>query len=72
MKLFPNGLFGVNDLGVIVMLAILFAGLALLMRRFKRHRSEVSRAIDKNRELFSSGKITREEFETLKHGLKFF
>jgi uncharacterized membrane protein len=71
MKLFPNNVFGVGDLGVIVMLAFLFAVLALAMKRFRRHRHQVSRALDKNRELLSSGKITQEEFETLKHGLEF-
>jgi uncharacterized membrane protein len=72
MKLFPNNVFGVGDLGVIVMLAFLFAVLALMMKRFRQHRHQVARALDKNRELLSSGKITQEEFETLKHGLKFF
>jgi uncharacterized membrane protein len=72
MKLFSNNVFGLGDLGIIVMLAFLFAVLALMMKRFRQHRNQVSRALDKNRELLSSGKITREEFETLRHGLKFF
>jgi uncharacterized membrane protein len=70
MKLIPNNVFGINDLGVIVLLAVSFAVLALMMKRFRQHRNQVSRALDKNRELLSSGKITQEEFETLKRGLE--
>jgi uncharacterized membrane protein len=70
MQLIPNNVFGAGDLGVIVMLTFLFSVLALMMKRFRRHRNQVSRALDKNRELFSSGKITQEEFETLKRGLE--
>jgi uncharacterized membrane protein len=70
MQLVPNNVFGVGDLGIIVMLALLFAVLALMIKRFRQHRNQVSRALDKNRELFSSGKITQEEFETLKRGLE--
>jgi uncharacterized membrane protein len=72
MKLFSNNMFGAVDLGIIVMLVFLFAVLALMMKRFRQHRHQVARALDKNRELLASGKITQEEFETLKHGLKFF
>ena len=70
MKLIPNNVFGINDFGIIVMLAFLFAVLALMMKRFRQHRNQVSQALDKNRELLSSGKITQEEFETLKRGLE--
>lgn len=35
MKLIPNNVFGVGDLGVIVMVTFLFAVLALMMRRFR-------------------------------------
>jgi uncharacterized membrane protein len=70
MKLFPNNMFGAVDLGIIVMLVFLFAVLALMMKRFRQHRLQVARALDKNRELLSSGKITQKEFETLKHGLE--
>jgi uncharacterized membrane protein len=70
MQPIPNKIFGVGDLGIIVMLAFLFAVLALMIKRFRQHRNQISRALDKNRELLSSGKITQEEFETLKRGLE--
>lgn len=70
MNLVPNNLFGVGNLGVIAMIAFLSAILALGMKRFRRHDNEVSQALEKNRELLSSGRITQEEFETLKRGLE--
>ena len=70
MKLISNNVFGLNDLGIIVLLAILFAVLALMIKRFRQHRNQVSQAFDKNRKLLSSGKTTQAEFETLKRGLE--
>jgi uncharacterized membrane protein len=70
MKFISNNIFGINDLGVIVLLAVSFAVLALMVKRLRQHRHQVSQALDKNRELLSAGKITQAEFETLKHGLE--
>jgi uncharacterized membrane protein len=70
MQPVPNRFFGAGDFGIIVMVGALTALLALMIKRFRQHRNQVSEALDKNRELLSSGKITQEEFETLKRGLE--
>jgi uncharacterized membrane protein len=66
-----------NDLGLFLMLAFLVAVFAIfvwfasqVLKGFKRERGAITQALEKNRELFANGKITTQEFETIKRGLE--
>lgn len=60
-----------------LMLAFLVAVFAIfvwftsqLLKGFKRERGAITQALEKNHELFANGKITTQEFETIKYGLE--
>jgi uncharacterized membrane protein len=41
-----------------------------LLKGFKRERGAIQQALEKSRELLATGKITSQEFETIKRGLE--
>ena len=41
-----------------------------LLKGFKRERGSITQALEKSRELLATGKITSQEFETIKRGLE--
>ena len=60
-----------------LMLAFLVAVFAVfvwfasqLLKGFKRERGAIQQALEKSRELLTTGKITPQEFETIKRGLE--
>ena len=62
---------------LLLMLAFLVAVFAAfvwfasqLLKGFKRDRGAFQQALEKSRELLATGKITPQEFETLKRGLE--
>jgi cell division protein FtsB len=66
-----------NNFGLFLMLAFLVAVFAIffwfasqLLKGFKRERGAIRQALEKNRELPASKKITIQEFETIKRGLE--
>jgi cell division protein FtsB len=68
---------GSNDLGLFLMLVFLVAVFGIfvwfgaqILKVPKRERSSIVHALEKNRKLLATNKITSEEFETIKRGLE--
>jgi uncharacterized membrane protein len=66
-----------HDLNLFLILAFLVAVFAIfvwfasqLLKGFKRERGANTQALEKTRELLETGKITSQEFETIKRGLE--
>jgi len=66
-----------QNLDLFLMLAFLVSVFAIfvwfasrLLRGFKRERGTIKQALEKIHELLETGKITSQEFETLKWGLE--
>ena len=65
-------ILNLNELGALVLLAFLSAALVLfvlqILKGFQQH--QIKPALEKNQELFDHGKMSKEDFETIKSGLK--
>jgi uncharacterized membrane protein len=68
---------GSNDLGLFLMLVFLVIIFAIfvwfgaqVLQGSKRERNAIAHALEKNRELLATNKISSEEFETIKRGLE--
>jgi uncharacterized membrane protein len=66
-----------HDLNLFLVLTFLVAVFAIfvwfasqLLKGFKHERGAITQALEKNRELLANGKITTQEFETIKRGLE--
>lgn len=66
-----------QNLNLFLMLAFLVAVFAAfvwfasqLLKGFNRERGAITQALEKSRELLETGKITSQEFETIKRGLE--
>ena len=67
----PHGLDLLLMLAFLVAVFATFVWFAIqLLRGFKRERGAIAQALEKARELLETGKISTQEFETIKRGLE--